>query len=174
MPPAVHGAHVRGGQLSAQPLPLPSPPSTAPPATHIHTHAHTHAHAHTQVLVSSFDEKLPKDKFAGGGEYALETARHKVGGVGWLGGRGGGCPGPAEKSRHHQKAHPVTRMQWGGREAGGVGAGQSGAALREREGPRGRVRPPLRLCWWRVSGVATLVSERARFRGGGAAEVPSL
>ncbi|KAG2430909.1 hypothetical protein HXX76_009881 [Chlamydomonas incerta] len=31
-----------------------------------------------QVLVSSFDEKLPKERFAGGGEYALETARHKA------------------------------------------------------------------------------------------------
>ncbi|KAG2445016.1 hypothetical protein HYH02_008884 [Chlamydomonas schloesseri] len=31
-----------------------------------------------EVLVSSFDEKLPKDRFPGGGEYALETARHKA------------------------------------------------------------------------------------------------
>ncbi|GIL78144.1 hypothetical protein Vretimale_7515 [Volvox reticuliferus] len=31
-----------------------------------------------EVLVSRFDEKLPKDRFPSGAEYALETARHKA------------------------------------------------------------------------------------------------
>lgn len=35
--------------------------------------------ATAQVLVSSFDEKLPKDRFPNAAAYALETARHKVG-----------------------------------------------------------------------------------------------
>ncbi|GLC47019.1 hypothetical protein PLESTB_001723400 [Pleodorina starrii] len=31
-----------------------------------------------EILVSRFDEKLPKDRFPSGAEYALETARHKA------------------------------------------------------------------------------------------------
>lgn len=30
------------------------------------------------MLVSSFDEKLPKDRFPAGDLYAMETARHKA------------------------------------------------------------------------------------------------